>query len=467
MRRAAVVVSWVCLFSAVTVWAQFPNPFPRRGGQGKQTPSDRKTSNKKEPEHFTGIVRTRAAESISVELADTRIIDFVCAKDTKYVRNGEPIQSADLKAGDEVAVDALQDNEGFFHAVTFNLKKAAPAPVAPAAPAPKSEEPPTTPEAPSTVLTPPPAAPDPDDPGPPALRRGKQATRAPGRSTVPAAEPAAVAGNSSAPAEQPAAVADAPVISKEDPFLDKAREIALEFTETLPNYLCKQMTTRYQSERRPSDWRPLDVVSAAVVYEDGRESYRDVRINDKPQKKEMDAIPGSRSRGEFGSTMRDLFSPATAAAFRFRRESSAAGLVAAVYDFQVEHANSHWQNQAGGQTVFPAYKGSVWIDRKSFRVLRIEMQARTIPEQFPLDTSEWVVDYEFVRIGPNPYLVPVHAENLACFRGTTRCVRNATDFRNYRRFTGESQIMTVDSSVDFEAEEAKPKPAAKKDEKKR
>ncbi|MBI4877225.1 MAG: hypothetical protein HY822_21565 [Acidobacteria bacterium] len=414
MRGAGIVFAgWVCLCSTCVMWGQFRLPIPRRGGQGKQTPAERKAPDKKVTRHFSGVVRARSAESVSILNADTRIIEFLCSKETKF--------SAAVKPGDEVRVEAWSDEDGFFHALSVTLSKPAPPPV--------SEEPRPV------VLTPPPAAPEPDDPGRPALRRGRPAPR----------ETAAVEPEQGIP--EPA---------QPDAFLEKVREVALEFTESLPNYLCKQMTTRYQSESRPSNWQAQDVVGAAVVYEDGRESYRDIRINDKPTKKDMDSIPGSRSRGEFGSTLRDLFSPSTAAAFRFRRESTAAGLRAAVYEFQVEQPNSHWENRVAGQSVFPSYKGSVWIDRRSHRVLRIEMQARNLPQEFPLDASEWVVDYEFVRIGPAPYLVPVHAENLACFRGTSRCVRNATDFRNYRRFTSESQILTVDSTVSFEGAEKKP-----------
>ena len=202
------------------------------------------------------------------------------------------------------------------------------------------------------------------------------------------------------------------------------------------------------------------MVSAAVVYEDGKETYHDIKINNKPVNKPMDQIPGSWSRGEFGTTLRDLFSPATAADFHLRRESTASGRPASVYDFQVEQPNSHWQTIMGGQSVLPAYKGSVWIDKKTWRIMRIEMQARNVPEEFPLDTIEWVVEYSFVRIGGAEYLVPVHAENLSCWRGSTRCARNAIDFRNYRKFTSESQITTTDSTITFDADE--PKPATKK-----
>ncbi len=437
-------------------------PIPRRGGKTKDKAPDSKKDDKKPTQPYTGSVRSRDTDKLVMDSDDRRIVEFACTKETKWLQKGAAIQSTVVKPGDEVTVDAWKDEDGFFHAVSVTLRKQ----VVPAAPEPKAraEAPPPeeakVEEAPSTVMTPPPPAPDPDDPGRPTLHRGKPSPRQTSSAQVETASASPVSAPSVTSDVSPT-VASEPEPRKEDTFLDKVRQTALEFTETLPNYLCKQMTTRYQSEGRPASWTPLDVVSAAVVYEDGKESYRDVRINDKPTKKAFDEIPGSRSRGEFGTTLKDLFSPATAAMFRFRRESMAAGVRAVVYDFVVEQARSHWENHVAGQYVFPAYKGAVWVDKTNYRVLRIEMQARDIPEQFPLDTSEWVVDYEYVRIGPNRYLVPVHAENLACFRGTMRCVRNATDFRNYRRFTGESQIMTVDSTVSFDGEPEQPKPAAK------
>jgi len=37
------------------------------------------------------------------------------------------------------------------------------------------------------------------------------------------------------------------------------------------------------------------------------------------------------------------------------------------------------------------------LDPKTLRVMRIEMQANHVPEEFPLDKVETAVDYEFVR----------------------------------------------------------------------
>ena len=100
-----------------------------------------------------------------------------------------------------------------------------------------------------------------------------------------------------------------------DDFIEKVRETAFNFSESLPNYICQQMTTRYQSETRTPSWNAKDVVSAEVVYDNGKESYRNIKINNKLVNKPMEEIPGGWSRGEFGSTLRDLFSPATAGRF--------------------------------------------------------------------------------------------------------------------------------------------------------
>jgi hypothetical protein len=83
----------------------------------------------------------------------------------------------------------------------------------------------------------------------------------------------------------------------------------------------------------------------------------------------------------------------------------------------------------------------VWIATTNGRVLRIEMQARSIPSEFPLDTVETVADYEYVRIGGiQQFLLPVHSETLSCQRGTNYCSRNVIDFRNYKKYSGEATI---------------------------
>ena len=185
----------------------------------------------------------------------------------------------------------------------------------------------------------------------------------------------------------------------------------------------------------------LDLVSAEVIYEDGKESYRNVKIDNHPTDKQLQEIEGSWSTGEFASTLVDLFHPDTHAQFRSGGTSNISGFSAQVYDFQVRSENSHWMLHAGSQNVAPAYGGSVWVDPTTARVLRIEMQAHNIPSDFPMDQVETAVDYSYVMVGETSFLLPVHAETLGCQRGTSYCSHNVIDFRNYHEFKSETRIL--------------------------
>jgi hypothetical protein len=228
---------------------------------------------------------------------------------------------------------------------------------------------------------------------------------------------------------------------KDEPLIRRAADAAMEFTETLPSYVCTELVTRTQSESTPANFQPIDVVSMEVLYTDGREDYRNIQINGKKIVKKIEETGGAWSTGEFGTVLVDLFSPATGATFHYRRDSRAGGIMAKMYDFEVAREGSHWNIHATSQTYIPAYVGSVWIDPATSRVLRIEMEGKGFPGEFPLDHVESATDYQYIRLGDaKQYLLPVHAETLSCQRNSSFCQRNVIDFRNYHKYTGESTV---------------------------
>ena len=225
-----------------------------------------------------------------------------------------------------------------------------------------------------------------------------------------------------------------------EPLIERAREAAFQFSQRLPNFVCQEFMSRF-TQRGRGEKMPLDLVSAEIIYEDGQESYRKVKIDDRPTDKPLQEISGSWSTGEFASILVELFHPDTHAQFRSRGASTISDFSAQVYDFQVQSENSHWMLHAGSQKLAAAYGGSVRVDPNTARVLRIEMQARNLPSDFPMDTVETAVDYSYVRIGETSFLLPVHAETLGCERGTGYCSHNIIDFRNYHEFKSETKIL--------------------------
>lgn len=231
------------------------------------------------------------------------------------------------------------------------------------------------------------------------------------------------------------------IFGKSDEIIEAAREAAGNFTAGLPNFVVEQQTTRYVSETVPANWRALDLVSAEVVCVDGREDYRDIKVNGRAAKVAPEKT-GAWSKGEFVTTLQDILSPSTAADFTRRGEDEIAKRPAYVYDFSVKRPRSHWRliEPSGGQSDQPAYNGAIWIDKETKRVLRIEQHANGIASTFPFDKAEVNLDYDFVRIDTGTYLLPVHSENLMCQRGSVNCSRNEINFRNYHKFASETDV---------------------------
>ena len=230
--------------------------------------------------------------------------------------------------------------------------------------------------------------------------------------------------------------------SGDAPVIERAREAAFSFSKTLPNYIVQQHTARYGTEAARggrTSWQALDTVTADVISEDGKESYKNILINGKPPQDTVENS-GAWSTGEYITIQLNVLADNTNADFHNQRAATIVNRPAFLYDFNVAQSNSHWQLHAFGESYVPGFSGSIWIDKENSRVLRIEISAENLGRTFPLDTVESAVDYDYVLIGDVRYLLPVHSESISCRRGSGECSRNVIDFRNYRKFTTDSSI---------------------------
>jgi hypothetical protein len=225
-----------------------------------------------------------------------------------------------------------------------------------------------------------------------------------------------------------------------DDIVAAARDAADRLTDGLPNFIVQQNTTRYFSRVVPPRWQVLDVVTAEVASVNGKEDYRNIMVNGKPSSRPVEKT-GAWSTGEFQTTLDSLLSPYSAAVFRKTRDDTLDGRPAYTYDFNVRQENSNWDIHApDGSTATPAYSGTVWIDKQTSNVMRIEEQTGPLPTSFPFDKAESVVEYGFVSIDGKTYPLPVHSDVLTCQRGTTTCTKNEIRFQNYRKFGADSNI---------------------------
>ncbi|MGH9663370.1 MAG: hypothetical protein ACRD9L_02975, partial [Bryobacteraceae bacterium] len=277
-----------------------PGQYPGGGYPGGGIPIPRRSKGSKDTSAPTvtaeGILRKIDAKNLTIEADDTRILTYKLTDKTKFLRDAKEIKASDLHLGDKVQVEARQDTEDYLYAVNVEFEKAAaPAPAAGAKEREKDsaagkESADNGAPPPPNVNLPVPRGPDEE---PPHLRRGippkrkesakekadLAANTVPANRTQPPAAPRGAGSGAVAPAPAPATAAPAPEstlaispppaakanIPVESP-VEHARQAAFSFTETLPNYVCQQFTTRYMSNSRPVSWQAQDVVSAEVVY---------------------------------------------------------------------------------------------------------------------------------------------------------------------------------------------------------
>lgn len=431
--------AFLLIFATCTLFGQFgqyppgsyppgQNPGGGNGGIGIPGHSRRTTRHEDAPathtEVVSGVVRKIDGDSFELEAEDTRFLTIQFSSDSPKPANFRVDQGWDVTAN--------MDDDGNFHLVSMmpNKEIAAKIDEADAIPGGVAQDDQGRTGPPPTILVRPDTTPDPDDPGAPKLKRGKPTQSA--SSSLPDND------GDSIPSSRPSR--PLPPANPHMALIEKARDAAANFLQGLPNYVCQEQTTRYVSETRQPSWNVVDIVSAEVVYEDHQESYRNLQINGKPTHKAPEDS-GAWSTGEFGTILGNLFAPQSATDFKYIQDDTIEHRSAAVYDFKVTRVRSSWKIWVPGQYIVPTYKGSVWIDKQSGQTLRIEMQAKEIPEAFPEITVETAVDYETLSLGgADRFLLPVHAEALSCWRNSNQCQRNVIEFRNYHKFEGESII---------------------------
>ncbi len=318
-----------------------------------------------------------------------------------------------------------------------------------------------------------------DDPGRPVLRHGgpakKHADSGPTKSDANIPKPIRdlpKEEGSSAPThrEERESAADAPTQASArrlpvgDPLIEKAREAVFNFVDNLPSFVCDQVTRRYDGHKITPKWKYKDRLEVELLFTSGKEDYRNVRHNGKPLKKGSPEDSGQWSTGEFGSILASLFNTQTNAKFKYRSDSTTSGVTVRVYDYSVPKATANWEIRMG-TPIKPSYSGAVWIDAESGHVLRVELGTSSFPAGYPVDKVESIVDYSWVSIGGTKYLMPVKSDNLTCRTATFDCSKNEIEFKNYRKFSVESNILAVDSDISFPEEdvEKSKKPAGKYD----
>ena len=264
-----------------------------------------------------------------------------------------------------------------------------------------------------------------------------------------------------AEAPVPQAVIPPPSPADQKKILAEITESALNYTKSLPNFICMQVTRRYADISGMENYRLMDTIAEKLSYFEQKEDYKVVSKNNIPVTTNLqhEQLDGATSSGEFGSMLFEIFSPETQTQFDWERWATLRGRRMYVFSFRVEQSRSkysiRWGRGAGELTTIAGYHGLIYVDRDTHMVMRIKMEC-DMPVTFPIQSVDLDLNYDFSNISGQPFLLPLKSELHS--REGKILVKNETEFRLYNKFGAEATIQFGETPEPLPEEKTKEEP---------
>jgi hypothetical protein len=229
--------------------------------------------------------------------------------------------------------------------------------------------------------------------------------------------------------------------------IERARQVALEYTASLPNFVATQTTEQQHLKKGSGAWKTQNTLIFDVAFTDGTEQYTLLTINGKPTTKKKGETGGLNTSGEFGSDLRKVFRPESQATFKWEHSTQLRGRSVDVFSYHIEqeHSGYYWRLDGEKGKEYKGslpYTGAVYVDRETNQVLRLTTLAQGVPAEWPLSGASEEIDYDFVSIEGREYLLPTHAETRAMAKNGD-AFRTIVEFSNYHRFSTGVTLTTI------------------------
>jgi len=225
--------------------------------------------------------------------------------------------------------------------------------------------------------------------------------------------------------------------------LETARAYALDYSRTLPDFICDEVVRRYREGVDPGAWTLSDTLTVRLSYYGHREDYKLVLVNGKPAAgRSYESLTGSISEGEFGSLLRQVFEPEPSTEIRFARWDSIGPRRVAVFAYRMTAAHARYavnfvlNDQR--HSALAGRRGLVFADPGTGAALRITSEADSLPDGFPVDTLTSTLEYASTLIGGRAFLLPRTAE-VEMHAGTYQ-TRNTIEFQTYHKFDAAADV---------------------------
>jgi hypothetical protein len=236
-------------------------------------------------------------------------------------------------------------------------------------------------------------------------------------------------------------------------FLAATRARALNYSQSLPDFICTQQIFR-SMRRGTGAWREVDRLTVRLSFSSRGEQYTLLQVNGAAARASYDSVGGSTSQGEFGSLLRGIFEPDAGTQFHFERRVNRGRQPAVIYSYRIppgsaSHSLLAFREGSAGRLreAQAGLRGELIINTETNVVMQITAISTDIPTGFPIRASRMTISYGYAAVGGKRYLLP----SLAIAETSTAATshQNRIEFQKYSKFS-------TDSSISFEEDQENP-----------
>jgi hypothetical protein len=228
-------------------------------------------------------------------------------------------------------------------------------------------------------------------------------------------------------------------------LIEDARTRAVSYMDSLPNFMCVEVTNRSVDASGAGNWKHRDTIAELLRYHDKAETHTMLELNGQASTADRDALLKQKnstlSGGELGGVLKAVFAPSAKANFHWKETDALGSGTVQVFDYEVAKANSMFSVVGSNdQELMVGFRGQVFVDTATHSVRRISLQAEDLPKGFPTEATVMGVDYDYVSINGQDYLMPVSAE-LRVRQTHHQAVLNTIEFRDYKKYGSAMKIL--------------------------
>jgi hypothetical protein len=224
-----------------------------------------------------------------------------------------------------------------------------------------------------------------------------------------------------------------------DAALEHTRRVNLAYAANMPNFVADEIAKRYRSTPQSPDWRDYDTVESEIAFKGRRAERQQIRRNGKPWDQGFDALPGFKWYEGFETEIIPLFDPRCPTTIEFQGPATVGGRQLLEYRFHSPVDGCFPFLYFTYQRYNPARSGRFFVDDPGGSVMQVDDEADDFPADFEFARRDEHVFWDYVKIGDNAHLLPVRAEFLVSYSSGTR-YKVEVEYKNHRHFEASTNI---------------------------